>query len=229
MYLKLYISSSFYVWKVHEWDKYTPVMLRGGSTPSFTEETLSRRTPPYFHSAEAQMYQQFSGGHNIWTVNLCLQESLKKILSTVDCLQSTSSSEVIDYCSKYSNEYKPSEISDSHKSSVLSVCHFWTTLSIHFYCVQLQWPQDSQKAEYLFLPLCKTLSILSFLLEVQAVIHSRLILAFFLSQIHAMPKSNIKSASSGMKSDTSYSHLKFYSVGAGDCWENKARIRNQIS
>lgn len=70
-----------------KWAKYTPVMLRGGSTPSFPEERLSRLTPPYVHSAEAQMSQQFSGGHNIWIVNLWLQESLKEILSTVDCLQ----------------------------------------------------------------------------------------------------------------------------------------------
>lgn len=69
-----------------KWAKYTPLMLRGGSTPSFPEERLSRLTPPYFYSAEAQTSQQISGGHYIWTVNLWLQESLKEILSTVDCL-----------------------------------------------------------------------------------------------------------------------------------------------
>lgn len=32
-----------------KWAKYTPLVLRGGSTPSFPEERLSRLTPPYFH------------------------------------------------------------------------------------------------------------------------------------------------------------------------------------
>lgn len=93
-----------------KWAKYTPLMLRRDSTPSFPEERLSRLTPPYFHSAEAQTSQQISGGHYIWAVNFWLQERLKEILSTVDCLWP---SEAIDYCSKYSNK------STSHQRSVI--------------------------------------------------------------------------------------------------------------
>lgn len=63
---KLYISSFMFKQNM-KWAKYMPVtMRRGGSTPRFPEGLLSRLTPPYFHRAQAQMSQHFSGGHNIW-------------------------------------------------------------------------------------------------------------------------------------------------------------------
>lgn len=63
-----------------KWAKYTPLMLRGDSTPSFNADST------ILHSAEPQTSQQISGGHYIWTVNFWLQESLEEILSTADCL-----------------------------------------------------------------------------------------------------------------------------------------------
>lgn len=59
IFLKLYISSLMFIQNM-KWAKSILVVMRtGGPTPSFPKQLLSRLTPPYFHTTEAQMSQHW--------------------------------------------------------------------------------------------------------------------------------------------------------------------------